>query len=136
MRAPDFVCYPNQNHIICQCCLEAMPDRNDEIRQNPVIPKQTCSMCFKAYCDLYWGCQNGGCKRCLSKFHEMKMNNEPFTNLINGNKFESEIFSDWAIRNNKSIEQVFEECVDQLKKGNFKAGLLNTNETLNRVVCR
>lgn len=136
LNAPDFTCTHQQNHILCQCCLEAMPDRNNEIIQNPLLPKQSCSMCLKAFCQLYWDCRNGSCRCCLSKFHEMKMKNDCLNTIINENKYESELFSDWMIRNNKTIQNVFEECIDEIKIGNFKAGLLNPNDTLNRVVCR
>jgi hypothetical protein len=27
---PGFQCPMNQNHILCQCCLQPMPDRRDE----------------------------------------------------------------------------------------------------------
>lgn len=61
-----FVCDVNQNHIMCQCCQEVMPDRNDEIEYNYF--KQNCSMCKKVFCNLYWGCRKVNCKKCLNVF--------------------------------------------------------------------
>ena len=113
-----------------------MPDRNDEIKQNPLLAKQACSMCFQAYCQLYWGCRNLACRKCLTRFGEMKVTNEFFNTIINDNKYESELFSDWAVRENKTLKEIFDECIEEVRFGKFKAGLVNAKDTLNRVICR
>ncbi len=102
MKGPDYTCNAAQNHLLCQCCLEAFPDRNNEMQFNPLLPKQNCSMCFKAFCDLYWGCRKGGCKNCLTKFINLNFddnlnNNECLNSIINDNQFESQIFTDWMV---------------------------------------
>lgn len=135
-RAPDYTCTPYQNHILCQCCKEAMPDRSEHIRENPLLPKQTCSMCFKAYCNLYWECSNLACQVCLVKFGDLKPNNDILTSIINNNTYESQLFSDWLTRKQITIQQVLEECIEKVKFGQFKVGLSPADETLNKVVCR
>ena len=165
MKGPDYTCTPAQNHLLCQCCLEAFPDRNAEIQLNPMLPKQNCSMCFKAFCDLYWGCRKGGCKNCLTKFINLNFddnlnNNDCLNSIINENHFESQIFTDWMVvklnfkiwsistsfllirlflnkvRKNKTLKQIFNECIQKLMLGAYKAGNLNQNDILDKVVCR
>ena len=139
LKGPDYTCHAAQNHLLCQCCLEAFPDRNAEQVLNPLLPKQNCSMCFKAYCDLYWGCRKGGCQNCLSKFINLNIeaaNNDCLQSLINENQFESQIFSDWMVRQNKTLKDVFNECVQKLMVGAYKTGGLTPNDALDKVVCR
>ena len=40
--APSFTCPPSGNHILCQCCLQCMPDRRSET--DLAIPTQKCSL--------------------------------------------------------------------------------------------
>jgi hypothetical protein len=136
MKGPDYTCTPVQNHLLCQCCLEAFPDRNAEIAANPLLPKQNCSMCFKAFCDLYWGCRKGGCKGCLTKFINLNVDNDCLMNIINENQFETQLFTDWMFRKNKNVKDVFNECVQKVIMGAYKAGTMNQNDVLDRVVCR
>lgn len=65
---PAFTCAVNQNHILCQCCLQIFPDRRAEQVHNPNIPPQQCAICYKAYCHAYWGCRKADCNGCLAKF--------------------------------------------------------------------
>lgn len=58
----DFQCDESQDHMMCLCCFEYMPDRSSEPDQ-----KQTCSKCSRAYCSLYWECKHS-CLKCLVKF--------------------------------------------------------------------
>lgn len=134
--APDYICTPNQNHLLCQCCLEAFPDRNQEIARNSLLPKQNCSMCFKSYCNMYWGCLKGGCMGCLVKFMNLKLNVSCLPTLINENQYESQIFSDWLVRSGKTIQQVFDDCIEKVRNGVYKVGNLNPNDTLDKVVCQ
>ena len=55
---------------------------------------------------------------------------------INDNKYESELFSDWAVRENKTLKEIFDECIEEVRFGKFKADLVNAKDTLNRVICR
>ena len=131
--APPFACTPFSNHLLCQCCLEAMPDRIND----PLAPKQTCSMCFKAFCDLYWGCRKGGCKRCLLKFSDMRVSNECLNSLLNDNQYESQLLSDWMARERKTAQELFDECVQKLRDGEFRsAGVYRADVALDKIVCR
>jgi hypothetical protein len=70
----QFRCKPNQNHLLCQCCLEPLPDRRTDIPQITI----TCSygltliigraplighMCNRFFCDQYWAAGCGGLRR-------------------------------------------------------------------------
>ncbi len=133
---PDYTCKLNQNHILCQCCLEAMPDRNDEININNSIPKQNCSLCFRSFCNLYWGCRKDTCKSCLVKFVDFKVDNSCLINLINDNQYESKIFSDWLTRSKKEIQNIFDECIAQFKNGIFQLQNFNQIDLFEKIVCQ
>jgi rubrerythrin len=66
----------------------------------------------------------------------MKMDNDCLKSIINDNDFESQILSDWLVRNKKTTQQMFDECIEKLKNGQYKTGLLKNDETLDRFVCR
>ena len=91
--------------------MEAFPDRNQEINRNPLLPKQSCSMCFTSYCNLYWGCNKGGCKKCLIKFKDFEADNECLNLIINDNQYESQLFSDWIVRTYQNFQDIFNEFV-------------------------
>ena len=135
-KAPDFTCNINQNHLLCQCCLEAMPDRTVEIGNNPLLPKQSCKLCFKPYCDLYWGCRKFGCKKCLVKFVNYDPDMQSLDSLILDNLHESRIFSDWMVRKNKTIVQIFNECIQKLLIGTYKTEKVDQNTALECYLCR
>lgn len=42
---PPFTCSPSTNHILCQCCMHAMPDRRME-ETDVTIPPQKCTTTF------------------------------------------------------------------------------------------
>ncbi|RNA30277.1 E3 ubiquitin- ligase CHFR isoform X3, partial [Brachionus plicatilis] len=134
--APDYTCNQFQNHLLCQCCLEAMPDRNQEMNRNPLLPKQNCTMCFTPYCNLYWGCNKGGCKKCLVHFKDFVPDNDCLNLLINENQYESQLFSDWVVRKNKKIEDIFQDCLAKLKLGKYRLQAVNINDALDKIVCR
>jgi E3 ubiquitin-protein ligase CHFR len=141
MNAPDFTCTPYQNHLLCQCCLEPFPDRSNEIElQRAMLPKQSCSMCFKSFCNLYWGCRKlnvaaGGCKKCLSRFVDLEVDVECLEGLICENQYESKLFSDWLVRENKTVKEVFTECLQKVMLGEFKSERIERNKVLDHVVC-
>ena len=39
---PAYTCAVNQNHVLCQCCLQIFPDRRRERIAHPEIPPQQC----------------------------------------------------------------------------------------------
>ncbi|CAG2197656.1 CHFR [Mytilus edulis] len=68
-EAPPYICPLVQNHVLCQCCLQPMPDRRAQAI-NPAnnIPPQQCQICYRAYCHAYWGCTKNECTGCIGKF--------------------------------------------------------------------
>lgn len=136
IAGPDYTCTPYQNHLLCQCCLQAFPDRSGEIARNPLLPKQSCSMCLKSFCDMYWRCNRAGCRRCLSKFADLNVDVDFLAELINENKFESQLFAEWLTRENKTLAEVFAECKRQLLNGVYELETVRSNEALDKVVCR
>ena len=113
-----------------------MPDRIAETRRDPLVPKQSCSMCFKTYCDLYWGCRKRPCKHCLIKFSDCIADDISIDNLINENEYESQLFSDWMVRNNKTLQEVFTECLNQARNRNYGAGTVANADILDKIVCQ
>lgn len=133
---PDYTCTLVQNHLLCQCCLEPMPDRSNEIANNTQFPKQICCVCFKAYCNLYWGCRKDGCRGCLAKFQDHVFDNTtPLDNCINENQFETTILIDWLKEKNKTIQNIFNECSRKMKNGVFQPKTINQQFPHEKVVC-
>jgi hypothetical protein len=132
--AQNYICTPDQNHILCQCCFEPMPDRIS--RANNYNTKQNCSLCFKPYCDIYWKCRKGSCEGCLLKFCDFKIKDNNGYNqiLINGNQYESQLFDQWLTKNKKSYQELFNECLQMLKTGIYRSQI-GAND-LDRIVCR
>ena len=135
-RYPDYTCTLAQNHLLCQCCLESMPDRGTEIANNPQLPKQICSVCFRAFCNLYWGCKKGDCKKCLAKYQDHLFDATYLNNLINENQHESKILSDYLKSKNKTIDILFNECVRKMRNGVFQSKIINQQFPNEKVVCR
>jgi hypothetical protein len=130
----NYICSPNENHILCQCCHEPMPNRIS--RANNYNTKQNCSICFKPYCDIYWKCRNGSCEGCLLKFCDFKIKDNNSYNhiLINGNQYESQLFDHWLTKNEKSYQELFNECLQLLKTGIYHSQI--SPNDLERIVCR
>lgn len=93
-------------------------------------------MCFTPYCNLYWGCNKDGCKKCLIHFKEFVPDIDCLKLLINENEYESNLFSNWIQQKNKKIEDIFQDCLAKLEIGKYKLSTINTNDPLNKIVCR
>ncbi|XP_048252090.1 E3 ubiquitin-protein ligase CHFR-like [Haliotis rufescens] len=117
---PQFTCAINQNHILCACCMQPMPDRRVQRVHNPAIPAQQCSICYRAYCHAYWGCRNANCLGCLGKFKDMNFGKKCLPNLILDNTSESTIFKDYLEANNISVRDVLKEGLAKLESGQYK----------------
>ncbi|XP_067686122.1 E3 ubiquitin-protein ligase CHFR-like [Haliotis asinina] len=117
---PQFTCAVNQNHILCACCMQPMPDRRAERVHNPAIPGQQCSICYRAYCHAYWGCRNANCLGCLGKFKDMNFGKKCLANLILDNASESAIFKDYLEANNISVRDVLKDSLAKLEAGQYK----------------
>lgn len=80
-NADGFQCAANQNHILCQCCIQPMPDRRDEanihqhcsslilvIIRNDFHPSPLGEICHQFFCHIYFQpCQRMGCLGCLNR---------------------------------------------------------------------
>ena len=113
-----------------------MPDRSTDIANNPQIPKQICTVCFKAFCDLYWGCKKADCKKCLAKYQDHAFDETHLSFLINENQHESKILSDYLKSKNKTINSLFNECVRKMRNGVFRSKIINQQFPNEKVVCR
>jgi hypothetical protein len=113
-----------------------MPDRSTEIANDPQLPKQICSVCLKAFCDLYWGCKKADCKRCIAKYQDHKFDAAYLNNLINENQHESNILCDYLKSKNKTINDLFNECVRKMRNGVFHSRIINQRFSNEKVVCR
>ncbi|XP_046574119.1 E3 ubiquitin-protein ligase CHFR-like [Haliotis rubra] len=101
---PQFNCAVNQNHILCACCVQPMPDRRAERVHNPAIPAQQCIV-MKCICIGFTDMNFG--KKCL-------------TNLILDNTSESTIFKDYLEANNISVRDVLKDSLAKLEAGQYK----------------
>jgi hypothetical protein len=113
-----------------------MPDRTVEIANNPLLPKQSCKLCFKPYCELYWGCRKFGCKKCLVKFVNYDPGVECMDTLILDNLHESRIFSDWMVRKNKTIVDIFNQCIARVIVGKYKTNKVDQHNAQDSYLCR
>jgi hypothetical protein len=113
-----------------------MPDRSTEIANNQQIPKQICSVCFKAYCNLYWGCKKVDCKKCLAKYEDHVFDASYLTSILNENLHESKILTDYLNKTNKTIQTIFNECTRKMRNGVFRSTVINQQFPNEKVVCR
>ncbi|XP_060591695.1 E3 ubiquitin-protein ligase CHFR-like [Ruditapes philippinarum] len=114
---PNHVCGPNQNHILCQCCLQPFPDNRLFGQQN--LSPISCGICYRSYCHAYWGCRKADCLGCLNKFKEMNFGRKALVGIILDNQFESEIFRDYIDSKGLSVRDVLQECCREMDAGRF-----------------
>ncbi|XP_063448138.1 E3 ubiquitin-protein ligase CHFR-like [Mytilus trossulus] len=119
-EAPPYNCLPVQNHVLCQCCLQPMPDRRAEAI-NPAnnIPPLQCQICYRNYCHAYWGCTKNECTGCIGKFKDLNFGKKCLNNLILENVYESEIFKNYVEANGMSVKQVLRESLVKLDTGQY-----------------
>ncbi|KAK7495546.1 hypothetical protein BaRGS_00013244 [Batillaria attramentaria] len=116
---PQFQCAPNQNHVLCQCCLQIFPDRRLERNNNPDLPPQQCTICFRAFCHAYWGCRKVDCNGCLAKLKDMKFGKKVLTSLILDNPYESEILKNYLESKGLAVQDVLEACLAKMQEGKY-----------------
>lgn len=116
---PQYQCAPNQNHVLCQCCLQIFPDRRTERLHNPALPPQQCTVCFRAFCHAYWGCRNVACNGCLAKFKDLKFGKKVLTSLIMDNLYESEILKDYLETKGLAVQDVLNVCLEKMQEGTY-----------------
>ncbi|XP_052270355.1 E3 ubiquitin-protein ligase CHFR-like isoform X2 [Dreissena polymorpha] len=117
---PAHVCPINQNHVLCQCCLQPMPDFRVHWPHLGVEKRpQQCAMCYRAYCHAYWGCRKQDCLGCLNVFRDMNFGRKALNGLILDNQVESDIFRDYIDSKGLSVKDVLQECCRKLEAGVF-----------------
>jgi len=131
--AAGFQCPANQNHILCQCCIQPMPDRRDE----PDI-HQHCTICRQFFCNIYFQqCQRVGCLGCLNRLRDFNFAPRDLTNLVNDNPVESQIVQDYLTTNHKTMKDLLIECCDRLDRNELTCHGIVRNDTIpsSKVVC-
>nr|XP_022339652.1 E3 ubiquitin-protein ligase CHFR-like isoform X1 [Crassostrea virginica] len=113
--APQYACAVNQNHILCQCCLQPMPDR----RTSAGIQQQCC-LCLRVYCHAYWGCKKAQCLGCIGKFKDITLGRKCLINLILENLFESEILKNYLEEKKMTLNEMRDVCMQKLDEGTYK----------------
>ncbi|CAF1324115.1 unnamed protein product [Rotaria sordida] len=129
----DFQCPGNQNHILCQCCIQPMPDRRDE----PDI-HQHCEICKQFFCNIYFQqCSRAGCLGCLNHLRDFNFSPRHLTNFVNDNPVESQIVQDYLTNNHKTIRDLLIECCDRLDRNEFTCSNIDRNAAVpsSKVVC-
>ncbi|CAH1801152.1 unnamed protein product [Owenia fusiformis] len=112
---PDFVCPKNQDHCLCQCCLQPFPDRRNERARNPdAVPLTQCPLCWKIYCHNYWGCKRAGCRGCMARFKDFDFGENDMNTILLQNTYESTILKDYLKEKKLTIKQVLDECCTKL----------------------
>ena len=105
-------------HLLCMCCCQPMPDRSS--CTDPSVPPQHCDVCKSAFCNMYWGCLGINCKGCLNEFRNFTFDSMVISSMVNDNLFESEILNNYLIKNNISIKDMLETCLEKLDKNEYK----------------
>ncbi|XP_060073943.1 E3 ubiquitin-protein ligase CHFR-like isoform X2 [Ylistrum balloti] len=118
--APDYRCKQNQTHVLCQCCLQPMPDRRPQYLADPTtIPPQQCALCYRAYCHAYWGCKKVDCMGCIGKFRDIRFGKKCLSAIILENQFESQVLKNYLEKKNLSVKYVLDQCLAKVDTGVF-----------------
>jgi len=130
--AGAFQCPPGQNHILCQCCMQPMPDRRDE-----ADIYQHCHICHQFFCNMYFKpCGRAGCQGCLNRLRDFQFSPRHLNNLVNDNPVESQIIQDFLINHQLTMRDLLVRCCDRLDRNEFQlAALANTAVPSSKVVC-
>jgi len=132
---PDYSCTPDQTHILCQCCLQPMP-QNWPDSMADTIPAQKCSVCSKHFCHLLWGCRKPGCLGCLNKFTDFKLSENNLLSLINNNPYESKILKDYLAEQSLNKEDLLQRCLQKLDSKDYATvDSASHNLTSSTVLC-
>ncbi|CAL8250468.1 unnamed protein product [Boreogadus saida] len=114
----EYRCSPQGSHVICSCCLQAMPDRRSEpgSQQHAV---QQCGVCQRPFCHMYWGCERIGCQGCLVRFSGVNLTNKCLDGVLNSNNYESEILQNYLSSRGMSWRDVLQQGLQALEQGAF-----------------
>ncbi|CAF1199673.1 unnamed protein product [Rotaria sp. Silwood1] len=122
----EFQCCPSQTHILCQCCIQPMPDRQDD----PNI-HQSCEICHQYFCNIYF--QQCSRKNCL----DFNFAPRHLINLVNDNPIESQIIQNFLTNHNATMRELLIECCRRLDKREFTCTNIDRNHTVpsTKIVC-
>lgn len=137
-KPPNFVCALfSQNHVLCQCCLQPMPDRRAlYMNGDGTVPPQQCAVCYRSFCHAYWGCTKHECMGCIGKFKDLNFGKKCLNNLILENVYESEIFKNYIESKGITVKQVLRDSLINLDAGKYTCpdkGRINVNS--NSAMC-
>ncbi|KAL3856726.1 hypothetical protein ACJMK2_011449 [Sinanodonta woodiana] len=118
--APPYTCSPLQTHVLCQCCLQPMPDRRaDHYRDPGNIPAQQCHICFRIFCHSYWGCCKADCLGCLAKFKDLNFGRKCLDNILLDNMYESNVLKKYLDDHNMSVRDMLKSCLHKMEEGKY-----------------
>ncbi|CAF2951042.1 unnamed protein product [Rotaria sp. Silwood2] len=128
-----FQCCPNQNHILCQCCIQPMPDRQDE----PNI-HQSCEICHQYFCNIYFQqCQRQDCLGCLNQLRNFNFAPRHLSNFVNDNPIESQIVQNYVTSHGATMRELLVECCQRLDRRQFTCTGIDRNVAVpsKRILC-
>lgn len=104
-------------HITCQCCYMPMPDRRTSTDLS--VPPQQCDVCKLFYCHMYWGCWGIACKGCLSEFKNVNFEEAVLDDIVNKNRFESDILKQFLKDKALTIKEMLQVCMEKLDSKDY-----------------
>lgn len=139
--APFYACVMGRNnHVLCLCCLQPMPDRRKEFNYRPdcSIPPQQCALCYRSFCHAYWGCYRVTCNGCLGKLKDMNFGKACLAGLILNNAYESTIFKNYLEAKGLSVRDVLAVCLAKMVNGEYTCvdkGRITSQNGINTPIC-
>ncbi|XP_004345239.1 hypothetical protein CAOG_06490 [Capsaspora owczarzaki ATCC 30864] len=120
---PGYTCPPGGGHGRCTCCHQFMPlfatnNFNPHAPQADPNKPQSCEICKRQYCHMYWGCTcNGGC---LSKLRNFQFDQAALATVVNRNTTESDLLRDYLTSKSLTINDMYKDCITNLDSKKFK----------------
>nr|XP_061804424.1 E3 ubiquitin-protein ligase CHFR-like [Nerophis lumbriciformis] len=123
-------CQAQGAHLICNCCLLAMPDRLAELNS-----QQQCEQCQRPFCHIYRGCKRIGCQGCLAQFSELNLTEKCLDGVLNNNYYESEILKNYLSSRGKTWRDLLKEAFQDLQEGKYSLSDCHSNVSANTIIC-
>ncbi|XP_055017869.1 E3 ubiquitin-protein ligase CHFR isoform X2 [Boleophthalmus pectinirostris] len=132
VASQQYSCPPYASHLICTCCLQPMPDRQNTQNQQKLFAQQ-CSICLRYFCHMYWGCPRVGCQGCLARFSDLNLTDKSLDGVLNNNNYESEVLQNYLSVRGKTWRDVLQESLQGLQQGSYT--LTDRRISANTVIC-
>jgi len=111
-----FQCRRDQTHLLCQCCAQLMPNRQDDS-----TIQQSCEICHQHFCHLYFEkCQRVNCLGCLNQLKNLKFSPQHLANLVNENPVETQIVFNFLNTQRMNIDDFLRQCCQRLDRREFQ----------------